>query len=77
MNKQQNMKIKDLIIMAIRGNKDLKDKLQAALGVSQPTMSRIMSENDDVLTKAVCLKVIREELKLTDAEILTELEPQN
>lgn len=61
--------------MAIRGNQDLKNRLQEVLDISQPTMSRKLAENSDDFTKAACLKEIREYLSLTDAEILEESEP--
>lgn len=59
--------------MAIRGNKDLRRRIKEALDISEPTLYRLMTENDDDLTKAAALKVIREDLNLTDAEILEEV----
>lgn len=59
--------------MAIRGNKDLRRRIKQALDISEPTLYRLMTENDDDLTKAAALKVIREDLNLTDAEILEEI----
>lgn len=65
------MKIRKIVLMAIRGNSDVRKKLKAALGgISEPTFYRMISTNSDNLTKAAALKVIREELGLTDAEIL-------
>lgn len=58
--------------MAIKGNKDLRRRIKDALGISEPTLYRLLNENDDDLTKAAALKVIREDLDLTDAEILEE-----
>lgn len=46
--------------------------LAAALDVSEATVRRYVSDNDDNLTKAAALKVIREQTGLTDAEILEE-----
>lgn len=62
--------------MAIKGNKDIRLKIKKALDISEPTMYRLLNENDDDLTKAAALNVIRRELNLTDAEILEELEFQ-
>lgn len=62
--------------MAIKGNKDIRRKLKEALDISEPTMYRLLNENNDDLTKAAALSVIRRELNLTDAEILEELEFQ-
>lgn len=66
------MKLKKVVLMAIRGNTDLRRKVQDALGVSSPTMVKKLQDNSDDLTKAAALKVIREELNLTDEEILEE-----
>lgn len=67
------MKIRKIVLMAIRGNKDLRRRIKQALDISEPTLYRLMTENDDDLTKAAALKVIREDLNLTDAEILEEI----
>ncbi len=67
------MKIKNLVLMAIRGNTDLRQKIKEALDISEPTLYRLLSNNHDDLTKAASLKVIREELGLADSEILEEV----
>lgn len=64
------MKIKKLVLMAIKGNTDLRRKIKETLDISEPTLYRLLTENDDDLTKAAVLKVIREDLELTDDEIL-------
>jgi transcriptional regulator with XRE-family HTH domain len=66
------MKIRKLVLLAIRGSRKIKTDLMAALDISQPTLSRFLNDNDENLTKAAALKVIREELGLTDDEILDE-----
>lgn len=58
--------------MAIRGNTELRRKLKEVLFVSEPTFQRYISDNSDQLTKASPMKVIRQELGLTDSEILEE-----
>lgn len=58
--------------MAIKGNTDLRTRIKETLDISEPTLYRLLKENDDDLTKAAVLKVIREDLNLTDAEILEE-----
>jgi hypothetical protein len=45
-------------------------KIAIALGVSEQTIIRYISENHENLTKAAALKVIREETSFTDEEIL-------
>lgn len=67
------MRIKKIIIMAIKGNTDLRRRIKEVLDISEPTLYRLLTENDDDLTKAAVLKVIREDLNLTDAEILDEV----
>lgn len=48
-------------------------KLMAALGdVAESTIYRYIATNDDNLTKAAAMKVIREVTGLTDEEILEE-----
>lgn len=56
--------------MAIKGNTELRRKLKEVLDISEPTLYRLLNENDDDLTKAAALKVIREDLNLSDSEIL-------
>lgn len=64
------MKLKELVLSAIKGNPALRQRIREALGVSNPTMTRLLKENDDDLTKASALQVIREEFGLSDGEIL-------
>ena len=58
--------------MAIKGNTELRRRIKEALDISEPTFYRLITENDDDLTKAAALKVIREELGIGDSEILEE-----
>ena len=64
------MKLKPVIIMAIKGNPVLRQKIREVLGISNPTMTRLLQDNDDDLTKAASLEVIRKELNYTDDQIL-------
>lgn len=66
------MKIRKLVLMAIRGNTELRRKLKDVLLISEPTFNRYISDNSDQLTKAAAMKVIRQELGLTDDQILEE-----
>lgn len=66
------MKIRKLVLMAIRGNTNLRRKLKKALDVSEPTFQRYITDNSRELTLAASLKVIREDLGLLDSEILEE-----
>lgn len=68
------MKLKKIVLMAIKGDKNIRRRLKEVLEISEPTLYRLLNENDDDLTKAAALKVIREDLNLTDAEILEEME---
>jgi hypothetical protein len=66
------MKIRKLVLMAIRGNTELRRKIKEVLGISEPTLNRYLNGYGDELTKSASLKVIREELGLSDSEILEE-----
>lgn len=70
------MKLSKLAILAIRGSKDLREKIAAEMKASLGTVNRWVADNDDNLTKAAALKVIREELELTDSELLEEEEDE-
>lgn len=51
----------------------IRRRLMEALGdISETTVYRYISANDDNLTKAAALKAIREETGLSDEEILEE-----
>jgi hypothetical protein len=63
------MKLSKLVLSAIRGNSDLRYKVRTAIGVSNPTMTRLLRENDDDLTKAAVLAVIREELGVSEDQM--------
>lgn len=67
--------IKPNVITLIRHSGTCKAKLQLALDKSAMTIHRYLDENHVLLTTAAALKVIREQFKLTDSEIL-EPEPQ-
>lgn len=71
------MKLKKLVLMAIKGNTDIRRKIKETLDISEPTLYRLLTENDDDLTKAAVLKILREDLELTDIEILEELETEH
>lgn len=47
-------------------------KIAVALGVSEQTIIRYISENHENLTKAAALKIIRDETGLADSQILNE-----
>lgn len=52
----------------------IRTRLALALDVTDQTIMRYLDSNSDNLTKAAALKVIREELNLSDTEILEELD---
>lgn len=69
------MQLSKIALLAIKGcGKEAKKRLQDALDVSDATLYRYINENDDNLTKADALRVIREETGLKDSEILEERE---
>lgn len=55
----------------------IRTRLALALDVTDQTIMRYLDSNSDNLTKSAALKVIREELNLSDKEILEELDTVN
>lgn len=70
---QNQMKIKKNILKKISEHKGLRARLCGEMDKSYFTVNRWINDNDDNLTKASALKIIREELGLTDAQILEEV----
>lgn len=72
------MKLSKTALKKILGSKRaLKLKIAIALNCSEGTINRYLRDNDDSLTKAAALIVIREETGLLDSEILVgTIEPQ-
>jgi len=65
------MKLTNIAIQAIIDHSPgIKLKLALALNCSEGSINRYIRENDDNLTKAAALEVIRKETGLTDEEIL-------
>ena len=73
------MKLSTAAQLALKGlDRKGKEKLAESLGVSVSTVNRYISENDDNLTKAAALQVIRGITGLPDQEILTgTVQPQS
>jgi len=66
------MKLSTAAQLALKGlDRKGKEKLAESLGVSVSTVNRYIAENDDNLTKAAALQVIRGITGLPDQEILT------
>lgn len=64
--------------MALRGCPDIKLDIADGMGVTIQSVQRWVRVNDDNLTKATCIEIIKagfakEGLELTDAEILEEV----
>jgi transposase len=70
------MKLSKVAILAIRGHKDMKKQIAKATGASEPTVYRWLADNDDNLTKAVVLEIIRKETGLPDDQILVSEEEE-
>lgn len=66
------MKLKATVLATLRRTKEAKNRLAFELNLSSYTIEKWIRENDDSLTKAAAMKIIREELGLTDSEILEE-----
>lgn len=69
------MKLSKVAILALKGTDvEFRERLAKSIGVSLPTLYRYIVENDDTLTKAAAIEMIREITGLSDNEIL-EREP--
>jgi hypothetical protein len=68
------MKLTLLALTAIKNNKRARARLQLILDKSEYTINKYIAENDENLTKAAALLVIREETGLSDNEILDPIE---
>lgn len=66
------MKIRDSIIKEIRKSNRIKGLLCVALNKSMKSIEIYCDRHDQLLTTASALKIIREELNLTDDKILIE-----
>ena len=66
------MQLKPHILATIRNHKKIKNRLALELDKSSYTIERWISENNEQLTLAASLKIIKEELELTDSAILEE-----
>lgn len=65
------MRLSRIAILAIKGaSPGIVEKLAEAIDVSEPTIYRYINDNDDNLTKAAALAIIREEIGLSDEQIL-------
>lgn len=65
------MKLSKVAILAIRGSDvGFRKELAKALGISNQTMYRYLVSNDDSLTKAAALELIRKHTGLTDDQLL-------
>lgn len=67
------MKLTKLALERI-ATQQIRLKLAIALSCSEGTINRYIRNNDDDLTKAAALQVIRDETDLTDSEILESTE---
>lgn len=65
------MRLSRIAILAVKGaSPGIVKRLAKAIATSEPTIYRYINDNDDNLTKAAALEVIREETGLEDSEIL-------
>lgn len=70
------MKLKSTVLASVKKSKRLRTRLALGLDKHFATINRYVSENESNgdLTTATALKIISEELKLTQDEILEEPE---
>lgn len=66
------MRLTKTAIKQLRLNMRLRNRLALDLDKSPATINRWIADNDDSLTKAAVLRVIREETGMEDSELLEE-----
>lgn len=64
------MKLTKIGLMALRGSKDLREKIAELEGTTVKTVNRWVRENSGSLTKAAVLEAIKAETQLTDQLLL-------
>ncbi len=64
------MKLTNIAILAAKGSRGFVQKVMEDQGVTNTTVYRWLRDNDDMLTKASVLAIIRAETGLTDDQIL-------
>lgn len=68
------MKIREDVLSKISASNQIRGRLSAELNKSSFTIHKWIQDNHENLTKAAALRIIREELQLTDDQILEETE---
>lgn len=67
------MKLSQIALLALRGSdKSVKQRIADEIGVTLASVYRFIQDNDDSLTKAAALKIIREITGLEDSQLLEE-----
>lgn len=64
------MKLSEQAIRKIKDSRSLSGKIRASLGVSKVTMWKYLRDNNEMLTLAAVVKLIRDETRLSNEEIL-------
>lgn len=64
------IKLRPEILLTIRANQGLKNRLQLEMKISHSTLYRMLNANSDRFTTASALKTISEELGKTNDELL-------
>ncbi len=67
------MKLQNKAIQELKDNMRLRNRLAFDLNKSPATINRWIIDNDDNLTKAAVLEIIRQETGMVDSQILEEL----
>lgn len=64
------MRLSELALKKIQDSKSLPSKIGRTIGVSRVTMWKYLRDNNEMLTLAAVLKVIRDETGLSNDQIL-------
>ncbi|MGA6117481.1 hypothetical protein [Sphingobacterium anhuiense] len=67
---RSDIKLKQSVIEVIKSDNVLKNRIAIALNKSYPTIQRYVNSNSMNLTMECTLMVLRQELKLTNEELL-------
>lgn len=74
------MKLAKIGILALKGSPDMRDRIREMENVTPQAVNRWIKNNDDILTKAAILRLIKDETGLSDDQLLEDVatpEPQS
>jgi transposase len=70
---EYKMKLRKIGIMALQASTKMRNRIAELEKVTPQTINRWVRDNDDMLTKAATLSILREETGLTDEQLLEQV----